>query len=50
VWESQSLCILGTGVIEIDGGTDFDQIYTSFGLGIKLSLLTVVLLKEKNTV
>jgi hypothetical protein len=33
---------LGTGVqnIEIDGGTDFDQIYASFGLGIKLSLLT----------
>jgi hypothetical protein len=27
---------LGTGQnIEIDGGTDFDQIYASFGLGIK---------------
>jgi hypothetical protein len=31
---------LGTGVqnIEIDGGTDFDQIYASFGLGIKTKL------------
>jgi hypothetical protein len=42
---------LGTGVqnIEIDGGTDFDQIYASFGLGIKLSLLTGLYspLKEK---
>jgi hypothetical protein len=35
---------LGTGVqnIEIDGGTDFDQIYASFGLGIKLSLLQLL--------
>jgi hypothetical protein len=34
VWKSQSYVTLGTGVqnIEIDGGTDFDQIYASFGL------------------
>jgi hypothetical protein len=52
VWEI-SIHVTGTGVqnIEIDGGTDFDQIYASFGLGIKLSLLTGFSpLKEKNPV
>jgi hypothetical protein len=41
---------LGTGVqnIEIDGGTDFDQIYASFGLGIKTKLTQLYSpLKEK---
>jgi hypothetical protein len=34
VWNLNPYVTLGTGVqIEIDGGTDFDQIY-SFGLGI----------------
>jgi hypothetical protein len=44
---------LGTGVqnIEIDGGTDFDQIYASFGLGIKTKLTDrITPLKEKNPV
>jgi hypothetical protein len=37
---------LGTGVqnIEIDGGTDFDQIYASFGLGIKTKLTDRIVL------
>jgi hypothetical protein len=42
---------LGTGVqnIEIDGGTDFDQIYASFGLGIKTKLTDSIVLEGKNT-
>jgi hypothetical protein len=44
---------LGTGVqnIEIDGGTDFDQIYASFGLGIKTKLTDRIVLsvEGKNT-
>jgi hypothetical protein len=38
---------LGTGVqnIEIDGGTDFDQIYASFGLGIKTKLTDRIVLR-----
>jgi hypothetical protein len=45
--------LLGTGVqnIEIDGGTDFDQIYASFGLGIKTKLTDRIVLsvEGKNT-
>lgn len=44
---------LGTGVqnIEIDNGNDFDQIYTSFGLGIKTKLTDriVFTIEGKNT-
>jgi len=44
---------LGTGVqnIEIDGGDDFDQIYASFGLGIKTKLTdrVVFAVEGKNT-
>jgi hypothetical protein len=45
--------IVGTGVqnIEVDGGNDFDQIYASFGLGIKtkFSDRIVFSLEGKNT-
>lgn len=44
---------MGTGVqnIEIDNGNDFDQIYTSFGLGIKTKLndRIVFTIEGKNT-
>ncbi|UQD55039.1 hypothetical protein [Flavobacterium sp. K5-23] len=44
---------LGTGVqnIEIDGGKDFDQIYASFGLGIKTKLTDRIVfsIEGKNT-
>jgi hypothetical protein len=52
VWEI-SIHVTGTGVqnIEIDGGTDFDQIYASFGLGIKTKLTDRILSVEgKNPV